>query len=186
VAAPAARPTEAASHPRPPRPPHAAAGAASGRADAAAARARLAGAVTAATLRAQPARLTGLGGGGGDAQERTATNPVAALPCARTPLPNPLSTPLLHPLLIPPSATVGVDSPAKALFGQVRGTDPGQSRAKTARDWPGSVGKLELWRATGSSWVADAFVAGRPPTNFVGGLPAGNRPHPHHRRWSDG
>jgi hypothetical protein len=137
-------------------------------------------------LRAEPARLTCLGRCGGDAQERAATNPVAALPCARTPLLIPLSIPLLIPLLIPPSATVGVDSPASVLFGLVEAPDPGQSRAKTARDWPGSVGKLELWRATGSRWVAGAFASGRPPTNTVGGLPARSPGNPDHERWSDG
>jgi hypothetical protein len=145
--------------------------------------------VTATTLGARPSRLAGLGHSGGDAQERAATNPVAALPCAHTPLLHPLSSPLLIPLLIPPSATVGVNSPTRAPFRQVRGTDPGQSRAKTARDWPGSVGKLQLWRATRSSWVAGAFVAGQPPTNGVGGLPAdnpGHRRHPGHVGWSDG
>jgi hypothetical protein len=145
--------------------------------------------VTAITLRAEPADLTGRGSSGGDAQERAATNPVAALPCAPTPLPNPLSTPLLRPLLTPSTATVGAATPATAPFRQVRATDPGQSRAKTARDWPGSVGKLELWRATGSRWVAGAVVSGRPPTNGVGGLPAGSRGDRwslYHRWWSDG
>jgi hypothetical protein len=145
--------------------------------------------VTATTLRAQQAGLTRQGRIGGDAQERAATNPVAALPCARTPLPHPLSTPLLIPLLIPSSATVGVTSPAGALFGLVRVSDPGRSRAKIARDRPGSRGKLTLWRATRSGWVAGAVVSGRPPTNFVGGLPAGNpgyRRVPGHFGWSDG
>jgi hypothetical protein len=145
--------------------------------------------VTATTLRAQPAGLTGRGRCGGDAQGRAATNPVAALPCAPTPLLHPLSVPLLGPLLAPSAATVGVCSLAPTLFGLVRGTDPGQSRGKTARDWPGSVGKLELWRATGSRWVAGAFLFGRPPTNCVGGLPAGSRRHRHdpdHAGWSDG
>jgi hypothetical protein len=73
--------------------------------------------VTATTLSAQRSGLTGRGRSAGDAQERAATNPVAALPCARTPL----LIPLLHPLLNPPSATVGVTSPTRALFGQVRG-----------------------------------------------------------------
>ena len=77
--------------------------------------------MTATTLRARPTWLTGRGRSGGDAQERAATNPVAALPCARTPLLIPLSTPLLNPLLIPPSATVGVTSPTGALFRQLRG-----------------------------------------------------------------
>jgi hypothetical protein len=142
--------------------------------------------VTATTLRAQWVGLAGLGLSGGDAQERAATNPVAALPCARTPLPNPLSIPLLNPLLIPPSATVGVNSPVRALFRLVRGTDPGQSRAKTARDWPGSVGKLTQQRATGARRHAGAVVSGRPPTNPVGGLPAGSRRHLGHAGWSDG
>ena len=141
---------------------------------------------TITTLSAQPSGLTGRGRSGGDAQGRAATNPVAALPCAPTPLPHPLSIPLLNPLLIPPSTTVGVNSPARALFGLVRGTDPGQSRATPARDWPGSGGKLKQWRATRARLHAGAVVAGRPPTNFVGGLPAGSRPHPHHPRWSDG
>jgi hypothetical protein len=57
--------------------------------------------MTATTLRAEPAPLTGLGRSGGDAQELAATNPVAALPCARTPLLDPLSCPLLHPCLAP-------------------------------------------------------------------------------------
>jgi hypothetical protein len=72
--------------------------------------------VTLATLGAQPTGLTGRGRCGGDAQERAATNPVAALPCARTPLPIPLATPLLHPLLIPPSATVGA-APSQGRLG---------------------------------------------------------------------
>jgi hypothetical protein len=142
--------------------------------------------VTATTLRAEPARLTGREPSGGDAQERAATNPVAALPCARTPLPHPLSTPLLIPLLIPSSATVGVTSPTGARFGLVRGTDPCQSRAKTARDWPGSRGKQKQWQATQARWVAGAVVSGRPPTNTVGGLPASSPGHPDHERWSDG
>ena len=144
--------------------------------------------MTATTLGAQPTGLTGLGRSGGDTQERAATNPVAALPCARTPLPNPLSIPLLNPLLIPPSATVGVNSPTGALFRQVRATDPGQSRAKTARDWPGSGGKLKQWRATRSRLHAGASLSGRPPTNGVGGLPADSRGHRwslHHEQWSD-
>jgi hypothetical protein len=141
--------------------------------------------VTATTLGAQPTGLTGLGRSGGDAQGRAATNPVAALPCARTPLPNPLSIPLLIPLLIPPSATVGVNSPTGALFRLVRVTDPGQSRANPARDWPGSRGKLQLGRATRSRLHAGAVVSGRPPTNPMGGLPAGNPGHPHRQRWSD-
>jgi hypothetical protein len=57
--------------------------------------------MTATTLGARPSRLAGRGSSGGDAQERAATNPVAALPCARTPLLHPLSTLLLIPLLIP-------------------------------------------------------------------------------------
>jgi hypothetical protein len=142
--------------------------------------------VTATTLRAQHADLAGRGSSGGDAQGRAATNPVAALPCAGTPLLIPLSTPLLIPLLIPPSATVGVASPTEALFGQVRGSDPGRSRAKIARDRPGSGGKLQLGRATGSRWVAGAFLSGRPPTNGVGGLPADNRGHHRHSGWSHG
>jgi hypothetical protein len=77
--------------------------------------------VTATTLRDQPSALTSLGRSGGDAQERAATNPVAALPCALTPLHHPLSTPLLNPLLNPPTATVGVNSPTSAPFRQVKG-----------------------------------------------------------------
>jgi hypothetical protein len=140
---------------------------------------------TITTLSAQPSGLTGRGRSGGDAQGRAATNPVAALPCAPTPLPHPLSTPLLIPLLIPPSATVGVNSPARALFGLVRGTDPGQSRANPARDWPGSRGKQTARRATRSRWVAGAVVSGRPPTNFVGGLPASSPARPRHAGWLD-
>ena len=73
--------------------------------------------MTATTQGAQWTGLAGRGRSGVDAQERAATNPVAALPCARTPLLHPLSIPLSIPLLIPPSATVGVDSPARVLFG---------------------------------------------------------------------
>jgi hypothetical protein len=142
--------------------------------------------VTATTVGAQPTGLTGLGRGGGDAQERAATNPVAALPCALTPMSHPLSAPLLHPLLASSSATVSPYQPPRAAFGLVEGDDPGRSRAKTTRDRPGSVGKLKLWRATGSRWVAGAVVSGRPPTNFVGGLPVGSPGHPDHERWSDG
>jgi hypothetical protein len=142
--------------------------------------------VTVTTLGAQRAGLSGRGRRGGDAQERAATNPVAALPCARTPLPTPFSIPLLIPLLRPSSATVGVNSPTRALYGLVEVSDPGRSRAKPARDRPGSLGKQTAWRATGSRLHAGAVVSGRPPTNFVGDLPAGNRCHPHHRRWLDG
>lgn len=144
------------------------------------------------TATTQGAQWTGLAGrrrSGVDAQGRAATNPVAALPCARTPLPPPLSTPLLHPLLRPSSATVGVAAPDRLLFGLVEVPDPGRSRAKTARDRPGSVGKQKLWRATGSRLHAGASLSGRPPTNSVGGLPAGSRGHRwflHHERWSDG
>ena len=139
--------------------------------------------MTATTLGAQPSGRTGLGSGRGDAQERAATNPVAALPCARTPLLAPLSRPLLRPLLGPSSATVSPHQATMVLFGLVEGDAPGRSRAKPARDRPGS---LTLWRATGARLHAGASVSGRPPTNPVGGLPAGNRPHPHHPRWSDG
>jgi hypothetical protein len=142
--------------------------------------------VTATTLRAQQAGLTRQGRIGGDAQERAATNPVAALPCARTPLPHPLPAPLLDPLLSPSSATVGVLAPDLLWFRLVEVSDPGRSRAKTTRDRPGSVGKLTAWRATRSGWVAGAFLAGRPPTNSVGGLPPGSPGHPDHERWSHG
>ena len=145
--------------------------------------------MTAATLGAQPTGLTGVGSGGGDAQERPATNPVAALPCAHTPLLAPLAAPLLHPLLAPSSATVSPHQALKAAFGLVEGDDPGRSRAKTTRDRPGSVGKLKLRRTTRSRLHAGAFMSGRPPTNFVGGLPAGGRGDRwslHHRWWSDG
>jgi hypothetical protein len=63
--------------------------------------------VTAATLGAQPTGLTGLGSCGGDAQEWTATNPVAALPCARTPLLHPLSTPFAYPPCLSPISDRG-------------------------------------------------------------------------------
>jgi hypothetical protein len=145
--------------------------------------------MNAATVRAHPTGIAGRGSSGGDAQERSATNPVASLPCARTPLPRPLAAPLLHPLFDPSSATVGAAAPDLQRFGLVRVSDPGRSRAKIARDRPGSVGKLALRRATGSRWVADAVVSGRPPTNFVGDLPAGSRDDRwslHHRWWSDG
>ena len=144
--------------------------------------------MTATTVGAQPTGRTGRGSSGGDAQERAATNPVAALPCPRTPLLPPLSAPLLHPLLTPSSATVSPHQPHKAAFEQVEEDDPGQSRAKTARDWPGSRGKQKLWRTTRSRWVAGAFAAGRPPTNPVGRLPANSRGHRRHHRhaeWSD-
>ena len=142
--------------------------------------------MTATTLRAERARLTGRKSSGGDAQERAATNPVAALPCAHTPLPSPLSTPLLIPLLLPPSATVGVNSPFRALFRLVRVSDPGRSRAKIARDRPGSLGKQKQWRATRSRLHAGAVVSGRPPTNSVGRLPPGSPAYSDHERWSDG
>jgi hypothetical protein len=145
--------------------------------------------VTAATLRARPVRLTGCGSSGRDVQGRAATNPVAALPCARTPLPHPLSIPLLHPLLDPSSATVGMAAPATAAFQQVGESDPGRSRAKTARDRPGSRWSRKQWRATQSGLHAGALLAGRPPTNPVGGLPAGSRGdgrHSHYGEWSDG
>jgi len=142
--------------------------------------------VTATTLRAQQAWLTGHGSSGGDAQERAATNPVAARPCARTPLRHPLAAPLLHPLLAPSAATVGVTTPDRLRFGLVEESDPGRSRANPARDRPGSLGKLTAWRATGSRLHAGAVVSGRPPTNFVGGLPPGSPGHPDHQRWSDG
>ena len=142
--------------------------------------------MTATTLSAQPSGLTGRGRSAGDAQERAATNPVAALPCARTPLPVPLLTPLLHPLLAPSAANVGVTEPVTAAFQQVMVSDPGRSRANPARDRPGSLGKLKQWRATQSRWVAGASLSGRPPTNGVGGLPPGNPGHPHHHAWSHG
>jgi hypothetical protein len=145
--------------------------------------------VTATTLGAQQTMLAGLWRCGVDAQERAATNPVAALPCARTPLLHLLSAPLLYPLLGPSLATVSPHRATTRLFGLVEGDDPGQSRAKTARDWPGSRGKLQLWRATGSRWVAGAVMSGRPPTNYVGDLPAGSRRHRHdpgHPGWSHG
>ena len=142
--------------------------------------------MTATTLGAQPTGLTGRGRSGGDAQERAATNPVAALPCARTPLPPPLSTPLLHLLLAPSAATVGVAAPATGPFQQVGVSDPGRSRVVFARDRPGSGGKLKQWRATHSRLHAGAFTSGRPPTNFVGDLPPGSPGSPDHERWSDG
>ena len=135
--------------------------------------------MTTTTMGAQPTRRTGRGRGGGDAQERPATNPVAALPCARTPLLHPLSTPLLHPLLAPSAATVSPHQSPESPFELVEESDPGRSR-------PGSVGKLQLWRATRSRLHAGAFMSGRPPTNFVGGLPAGSPGYPDHERRSDG
>ena len=145
--------------------------------------------MTATTLRVEPARLTGRGRSGGDAQERAATNPVAALPCAPTPLSHPLAAPLLRPLLAPSAATVGAAPPATASFQQVRVSDPGRSRANPARDRPGSLGKLQLGRATRSRLHAGAVLSGRPPTNGVGGLPPdsrGDRRRRHHLGWWDG
>ena len=142
--------------------------------------------MTATTLRARLAWLTVRGRSGGDAQGRAATNPVAALPCARTPLPHSLSAPLLHPLLRPSTATVGVTAPDLLRFGLVEVSDPGRSRAKIARDRPGSLGKQTAWRTTSSRLHAGAFVSGRPPTNTVGDLPAGSPGHPGHGWWSDG
>jgi len=142
--------------------------------------------MTATTLGARPSRFAGLGRSGGDAQERAATNPMAALPCAHTPLPHPLPAPLLIPLLGPSAAIVGVRSLATGPFLQVGVSDPGRSRAEIARDRPGSRGKLQLGRATSSRLHAGAFVSGRPPTNTVGGLPAGSPGHPGHGWWSDG
>jgi hypothetical protein len=141
--------------------------------------------VTPATVGAQPTRPAGRWGCGRDAQERAATNPVAALPCAPTPLFHPLPAPLLHPLFGPSAATVGAARPATAAFQQVMVSDPGRSRAKIARDRPGSRGKLKQWRATQSRWVAGAFAPGRPPTNGVGDLPPSSPGHPDHERWSD-
>jgi hypothetical protein len=142
--------------------------------------------VTPATVGAQPTRPAGRWGCGRDAQERAATNPVAAHPCAPTPLFHPLPAPLLHPLLAPSAATVGAAAADLVRFGLVGESDPGRSRAKIARDRPGSRGKLKLWRATRSGWVAGAFASGRPPTNGVGGLPANSRPHRRHAGWSHG
>jgi hypothetical protein len=145
--------------------------------------------VTVTTVGAQRTMLAGRGRSGGDAQERAATNPVAALPCAHTSLLHPLATPLLDPLLAPSSATVGVASPATAPLQQVMGPDPGRSRANPARDRPGSVGKQAQRRATESRWVAGAFLPGRPPTNPVEGLPPGSPGHRHRPGrcgWSDG
>jgi hypothetical protein len=168
----------------PPRPGPA--GAATGRAfrrtDVAVARAPPGGTVTATTLGVQAAGLTGRGRNGGDAQERPATNPVAALSCARTPL----LTPLPIPLLIPPSATVGADAPDFLLFGLVEAPDPGRSRANPARDRPGSRWSRKQWRATHARLHAGAVVSGRPPTNYVGGLPPGSPGHPHYAEWWDG
>lgn len=84
--------------------------------------------MTATTLRIRLSGLAGRGRSGGDAQEWAATNPVSALPCARTPLLTPLSIPLLIPLLIPPSATVGVTTAARVLFGLVAGVS-GEAQA---------------------------------------------------------
>jgi hypothetical protein len=178
VAAPATRPTEVASHPPPSQPPRAASGGAPGPAHAAAARAR-GGAVTATTLRTQRARLTGRARSGGDAQGRAATNPVAALPCARTPLPNPLSIPLLIPLLIPSSATVGVAVPARAPFRQVRGPDPGPAgRAQTPR----ATGR-GLWGSRGLGGPLDrgrslARFRREAPHQLRGGPPGGQPSSP--------
>ena len=145
--------------------------------------------MTAATVGAQPTELAGLVSGGGDAQERAATNPVAALPCARTPLLSPLLHPLSSPLLGPSSATVSPHQALKSSFWLVEGDDPGQSRAKTTRDWPGSRWSRKQWRATQSKLHAGAFVSGRSPTNPMGDLPAGSCRHHrrhHHAAWSYG
>jgi hypothetical protein len=142
--------------------------------------------MTATTLGVQPTGLTGRGRSGGDAPERAATNPVAARPYASTPLPEPLSIPLLNPLLIPSTATVGAATPAAAPFQQVRGTDPALPQKKPPSARPGSRGKQTARRTTGSRLHAGAFVSGRPPTNTVGGLPAGSPSHPYHVGWWDG
>jgi hypothetical protein len=145
--------------------------------------------VTATTLGAQPIGLADCRSSGGDAQERPATNPVAALPCARIPLLPSFSTPLLYPLLDPSSATVSPHRATTRLFGLVEVPDPGRSRAKTTRDRPGSRWSRKQWRATQSRLHAGAVVSGRPPTNPMGDLPAGSRNHHrrhHHAEWSYG
>jgi hypothetical protein len=113
--------------------------------------------VTATTLGAQQTMLAGLWRCGGDAQERAATNPVAALPCARTPLLQPLFSPLLIPLLIPPSATVGADAPDFLLFGLVEVPDPGQGPGK--KKARGGRGALDQGGPLARSWLV-----GPPPT----------------------
>jgi hypothetical protein len=91
--------------------------------------------VTAATLRAQRTMLAGRGRCGGDAQERAATNPVAALSCAYTPLLHPLFVPLLQPLLAPQQRPWGWPHPLWRL---------------SSRSWcPTPAGRARGLRATG-------------------------------------
>jgi hypothetical protein len=73
--------------------------------------------VTVTTLRAE-LWLTGLWRSGEDAQERAATNPVAARPCARTPLLHPLSIPLLPPCLAPHQPPWGSPHPTWRCLGR--------------------------------------------------------------------
>jgi hypothetical protein len=73
--------------------------------------------MTATTLRAQPSQLAGHGISGGDAQEWAATNPVAALPCAPTPLLAPLSTPCFTPCLSPQQRPWGCAHPLECGLG---------------------------------------------------------------------
>ena len=63
--------------------------------------------MTATTLGARPSRFAGLGRSGGDAQERAATNPMAALPCAHTPSLTPCLPPCLSPCLDPQQPSWG-------------------------------------------------------------------------------
>jgi hypothetical protein len=132
--------------------------------------------MTATTLRAQPSQLAGHGISGGDAQERAATNPVAALPCAPTPLLAPLSLPLLRPLLGPSAATVGVRSPLGVRFGLVRGIDPGPGGRPPPPPPPPPAGvsgglaghwsKAARWRVC--CWSAPHQPRGGPPAGQPG------------------
>jgi hypothetical protein len=73
--------------------------------------------VTATTLSAQQTGHAGLGKCGGDAQERAATNPVAALPCARTPCLPPSLSPCLSPCSSPHQRPWGWTRPSERRLG---------------------------------------------------------------------
>ena len=188
VAAPATRPAQAASHPRRP-----AAGVPCHRPSTRACRCCRHPSTTGRRrdrdhppCRSRPG-LPAVGGSGGDAQERAATNPVAALPCARTPLLHPLSIPLLIPLLIPPSATVGVQPhPTWRCLGWWRRPTPASRAQKPRATGRGLWGSCSCGGPLDRGGSLARSCPGRPPTNPVGGLPADNRGHHRHSGWSHG